>query len=171
MGISSDEKEIKALHLQGKKWISTCCGDRDMFAITEKEQEEKQVAEYLLNNVENILLNGTQLILNEVFKLVGFDVIEDDILKHLVAVRLCQPSSKAGTADYLKAYFDEDMELHKIYRYLDRLHNTLQEKIQQISVEHTRRISRGKICPVFYDVTALYFETDYGDDLRERGGG
>ncbi|MDR2979381.1 MAG: hypothetical protein LBV02_02905 [Bacteroidales bacterium] len=54
-------------------------------------------------------------------------------MKHLVVVRLCQPASKAGTVDYLKSYFDEDVELHKIYRYLDRLHNTLQDKIQQIS--------------------------------------
>ena len=51
-------------------------------------------------------------------------------LKHLVVARLCQPTSKAGTVDYLKSYFDEDVELHKIYRYLDRLHNTLQDKIQ-----------------------------------------
>ncbi|MDR1172191.1 MAG: hypothetical protein LBL24_07040 [Bacteroidales bacterium] len=54
MGVSSDDKAIRALHLQGKKWISACCGDRDMFAIAEKEQEEKQVTEYPLNNVENI---------------------------------------------------------------------------------------------------------------------
>jgi hypothetical protein len=87
----------------------------------------------------------------------------------LVVARLCQLSSKAGTVDYSKSYFDEDMELHKIYRCLDRLHNTLQEKIQQISVEHTRRILGGKIGLVFYDVTALYFETDCSDDLRERG--
>ena len=169
IGVSSDEKEINTFYLQGKKWISAYCGDRDMFAIAEKEREEKQVTEYLLNNVENILLNGTQLILNEVFKLVGFNVIEDDILKHLVVARLCQPSSKSGTVDYLKSYFDEDVELHKIYRYLDRVHNTLQDKIQQISVEHTRRILGGKIGLVFYDVTTLYFETDHSDDLRERG--
>ena len=169
IGVSSDEKEINTFYLQGKKWISAYCGDRDMFVIAEKEREEKQVTEYLLNNVENILLNGTQLILAEVFKLVGFDVIDDDILKHLVVARLCQPASKAGTVDYLKSYFDEDVELHKIYRYLDRLHNTLQDKIQQISVEHTRRILGGKIGLVFYDVTTLYFETDHSDDLRERG--
>jgi hypothetical protein len=72
----------------------------------------------LLSNVENILLNGTQLILNEVFNLVGFDAIDDDILRHLVIAHLCQPTSKAGTVDYLKSYFDEDLELHKIYRYL-----------------------------------------------------
>jgi hypothetical protein len=123
----------------------------------------------LLNNIENILHNGPQLILNQVFKLVGFDTLGDDILRHLVIARLCQPTSKAGTVDYLKSYFDEDVELYKIYRYLDRLHNSLQEKIQQISVEHTKKILVGTIGLVFYDVTTLYFETDYSDDLRERG--
>ena len=169
IGVSSDPKKIEDLYHAGKKWIAAYFGNRDMFALMEQQREEKQVTEYLLNNVENILLNGTQLILNEVFKLVGFDAIDDDILKHLVVARLCQPASKAGTVDYLKSYFDEDVELNKIYRYLDRLHNTLQDKIQQISVEHTRRILGGKIGLVFYDVTTLYFESDYSDDFRERG--
>ena len=169
IGVSSDENEINALYYQGKKWIATYCGAQDMFAIAEREREEKQVTDCLLNNIENILLNGTQLILDQVFKLIGFDTIDDDILKHLVISRLCQPSSKSGTVDYLKSYFDEDVELHKIYRYLDRLYNTQQEKIQQISVAHTQKVLGGKIGLVFYDVTTLYFETDYSDELRERG--
>jgi transposase len=169
IGVSSDVQQIASLYSEGKKWIDSYCGVRDMFAVAEQQREERQVTEYLLNNVENILLNGTQLILNEVFKLVGFDAIDDDILKHLVVARLCQPSSKAGTIDYLKSHFDEDVELNKIYRYLDRLHSTLQDRIQQISVEHTRKILGGKIGLLFYDVTTLYFESDYSDDLRERG--
>ncbi|MDR0982990.1 MAG: IS1634 family transposase [Culturomica sp.] len=169
IGSSSDVAEIDKLFSQGQKWLAAHCGNRDMFQEADRQREEKQITEYFLNNVENILLNGTQLILNEVFKVVGFDAIEDDILKHLVVARLCQPSSKAGTVDYLKSYFDEDVELHKIYRYLDRLHNTLQDKIQQISVEHTRKILGGHIGLVFYDVTTLYFETDHSDELRERG--
>jgi len=83
--------------------------------------------------------------------------------------RLCQPTSKSGTVDYLKSYYDEDVNLSKIYRYLDKLYNTQQEKIQQISVEHTRRILGGRIGIVFYDVTTLYFETDYSDELRQTG--
>ncbi len=169
IGISTDEQEISALYEQGKKWIDLHCGNRDMFKASDRHFEEKQVTEYLLGNIEKILLNGTQLILNEVFNLIGFDAVDDDILKHLVIARLCQPASKAGTVDYLKSYFDEDLELHNIYRYLDRLHNTLQDKIQQISVEHTRRILGGHIGLVFYDVTTLYFESDYSDELRERG--
>ena len=169
IGVSSDDKEITALCLAGKRWIAAHCGKRDIFLEAERAREEKQTVEYLLSNIENILLNGTQLILNEVFKLVGFDAIDDDILKPLVIARLCQPSSKAGTVDYLKSYFDEDVELNRIYRSLDRLHNTLQNTIQEISVEHTRRILGGRIGLVFYDVTTLYFETDRSDDFRERG--
>ena len=169
IGVSSDDNTICELCRDGKKWIAIQTGQRDVFVLHEQQREEKQVADYLLSNIENILLNGTQLILNEVFKLVGFDAIDDDILKQLVIARLCQPTSKAGTVDYLKSYFDEDLELHKIYRYLDRLYNTHQEKIQQISVEHTRKILGGIIGLVFYDVTTLYFETDYSDDFRDKG--
>ena len=123
----------------------------------------------MLSNVENILLNGTQLILSQVFKITGFDSIDDDVLKHLVIARLSQPMSKSGTVDYLKSHFDEDVQLHKIYRYLDKLHDTQKDKIQQISIEHTRKILGGKIGLMFYDVTTLYFEADYGDELREPG--
>ena len=169
IGVSSDEKELAQLCQQGKRWIASHCGKQDMFAIEAQKREEKQVITYLLSNVENILLNGTQLILNQVFRLVGFDAIEDVVFRQLVVSRLCQPQSKVATVDYLKSHFDEDVELYRIYRYLDKLHNTQQEIVQQISVEHTRKILNGRIGVVFYDVTTLYFESDYEDDLRAKG--
>ena len=169
IGVSSDSSEIESLCRQGRKWIDIHCGTLDIFDQAAKEIEEKQVTEYLLSNVEKILINGTQLILNQVFKITGFDSINDNILKHLVIARLSQPMSKASTVDYLKSHFDEDVQLHKIYRYLDKLHSTQQEKIQQLSVEHTRKILGGKIGLMFYDVTTLYFESDYGDELRVAG--
>jgi transposase len=122
-----------------------------------------------LSNVENILLNGTQLILNQVFRIIGFHLIEDMISKHLVVSRICHPCSKVATVDYLKSYFDEDIELHKIYRYLDKLSDTQKDKIQEISVKHTRKVLGGRIGVVFYDVTTLYFETDVADDFRKTG--
>jgi transposase len=169
IGTSNDTPEIEALYIKGKKWISGYLGEQDIFEAHDKALEERQVTEYLLSNVENILLNGVQLILNNVFKLTGLDLIEDDIFRQLVIARLSQPMSKAATVEYLKSHFDEDVQLHRIYRYLDKLYNTQQEKIQQISVEHTRRILGGKIGLLFYDVTTLYFEADYGDELRETG--
>ena len=112
IGVSSADNTISELYREGKRWIATQTGERDMFLLQQQQLEEKQVTDYLLDNIENILLNGTQLILNEVFKLVGFDAIDDDILKHPVIARLCQPTSKAGTVDYLKSYFDEDVEMN-----------------------------------------------------------
>ena len=77
--------------------------------------------------------------------------------------------SKSAMVDYLQSYFDEDVQLHKIYHYLDKLYNTQQEEIQRINVEHTKKILGGNIGLMFYDVTTLYFETDDVDELRERG--
>ena len=168
-GTTTDSSALEKLYVEGKRWIATFLGERDLFVEGRRRQEEEQVVECLLGNIENILLNGTQLILNRVFKLVGFDRIDDDILKHLVVSRICQPRSKVATVDYLKSYFDEDIELHKIYRYPDRLHDRQQDKIQQVSVEHTRKILNGRIGLLFYDVTTLYFESDESDELRERG--
>jgi transposase len=169
IGSSSDEKIIETMYRQGEKWIATQYGNRDMFALHAQKEEEQQVTDYLLSNVENILLNGPQLILNQVFKVIGFEGIEDEVLKHMVVARLCQPTSKTGTVDYLKSYFDEDVNLNKIYRYLDALSDTQKEKIQKISVGHTQKVLGGQIGLVFYDVTTLYFETDIGDELRKTG--
>lgn len=50
-------------------------------------------------------------------------------------------------------HFDEDVDLSKIYRYLDKLNHTRQEKVQDISVRHTRELLGGNIGVMFYDVT------------------
>jgi transposase len=52
---------------------------------------------------------------------------------------------------------------------MDMLYNTEKDTIQKISVEHTRKILGGKIGLMFYDVTTLYFESDYGDGFRIHG--
>ena len=119
--------------------------------------------------MDSVLINGTQLLLNQVYDSIGFDRIPDEILRHLVIARVSQPRSKLATVDYLKSYYDEDIDLNRIYRYMDKLYNTQMELAQQISVEHTRKIFGDKIGLMFYDVTTLYFETSQTDALREPG--
>ncbi|NLX66045.1 MAG: IS1634 family transposase [Bacteroidales bacterium] len=169
IGVSSDPVEVDNLYLQGKRWIVEQTSGRDMFLEQIRQEEEKLAVEGLLNKIEHILINGTQLILNPVYQNIGFDKINDDVLKHLVVSRICQPQSKVATSDYLKSYFDEDVDLNKIYRYLDKLSDTQKDKIQEISVNHTRKVLGGSIGVVFYDVTTLYFETDEDDELRKKG--
>jgi len=169
IGSSCVPFEIEKLYIEGKAWIIRHMGQADMFFQEDKRQIEIEETQRVLDNVDNVLLNGTELILDRVYRQIGFDRIGDDILRQLVIARLSQPLSKLATVDYLKSYYDEDVQLSKIYRYMDKLHQKQQERVQQISVEHTRNILGGNIGLVFYDVTTLYFESDYSDELRERG--
>lgn len=169
IGVSSDPEELLQLEEVGRRWILKHTGKVDLFASHQEEAEEKQLVEGLLSKVENVLLNGSQLLLNRVYDTIGFNEIQDDVLRHLVIARLSQPMSKAATVEYLKSHFDQDIKLHNIYRYLDKLYNTQRERVQQISVAHTRKILNGSIGLMFYDVTTLYFEGDHGDGFRETG--
>ncbi len=83
--------------------------------------------------------------------------------------RLIFPVSKLKTSDYLEKYHDLDYPVQQIYRYMDILHSSQKELVQQISYEHTKRVLGGKVNVVFYDVTTIYFEIDQEDDLRKTG--
>ena len=61
-----------------------------------------------MSNISAVVLNGPQQILNQVYDSIGFNRIRDEVLRHLVIARICQPLSKSATADYLKSYFHED---------------------------------------------------------------
>lgn len=140
-----------------------------MFSDTDGRERELAETERFISNIENILVNGGRLVPNRIFDRIGFDSIDDEIFRTLVVSRLLCPSSKAATVEYLKNHFDEDVDLSKIYRYLDRLNSTQQDKVQDISVAHTTGLLGGSIGVVFYDVTTLYFEADREDDLRKTG--
>ena len=169
MGSSSDPQEIESLSRQGKEWIRRQTGMSDMFADAEGRSREKGEVERFFASIENVLVNGDSLIIERIFDSIGFAEIKDDVFKKLVIARLSFPSSKAATVEYLKNHFDEDVDLSKIYRYLDKLNHTQQEKIQDISVRHTKELLGGSIGVMFYDVTTLYFEADREDDFRKTG--
>ncbi len=172
IGTGKTADEINSLMLQGHKWLhSRLYGNSDLFSPSPESIKARNIAdiEQFLCNIDCVLLNGVELILDRVYRRIGFDKINDEILRQLVISRICQPSSKSGTVDYLLHYFDEDVKLSKIYRYLDKLSNSQKESAQEISVTHTKELLGGRIGVVFYDVTTLYFESDKGDDLRISG--
>ena len=170
VGVSCDEAEIDRLCRKGREWIKSHLGIQELdFEGPERKERELQTAEAVLSNVDAILLNGAKLILDKVYDSVGFNRVDDEILRHLVVARLCQPMSKMATVEYLKSHFDEDVDLSKIYRYLDKLYNTQKDIVQRISVEHTFEVLGGRVEMQFYDVTSLYFESFREDVLRTPG--
>ena len=61
IGSSKDELFVDDLIKKGRQWIEVQSGSPDMFKQKAREEEEKQVTEHLLSNIENVLINGTQL--------------------------------------------------------------------------------------------------------------
>ena len=174
IGIARDVSEVGSLVTKGKEWIGREQTRRhprlDLFG-EERGECEREIAEVerVLSNVENILLNGCDLILDRTFDRIGFNRIDDDVFRKLVKARLSYPASKTGTVEYLKNHFDDDVNLSRIYRYLDKLSGRQHEVVQDICVRHTAKMFGGNIGVLFYDVTTLYFEADYEDDLRKTG--
>lgn len=174
IGIAKSDEEVDALITRGREWIDREKQRRhprlDLFGDEREKCETELIsAEHMLSCITNITIDGADLILDRVFDNVGFNRIEDDVFRKLVKARLSYPASKAATVEYLKNHFDDDVSLSKIYRYLDKLNDSQHSIIQDISVEHTRKILGGRIGVLFYDVTTLYFEADYEDELRKTG--
>ena len=169
IGVAYNEDEVENLVYEAKEWIYRENSRRhpqlDLFG-DEREacDREREEVRRVLSNVSNILLNGCDLILDRTFDRIGFNRI-DDVFRKLVKARLAYPTSKAATVEYLKNHFDEDVDLSKTYRYLDKLSGHQHEIVQDISLRHTAKLFGGNIGVLFYDVTTLYYEADYEDDF------
>ena len=168
-GSSKSEENLAAMEKDASDFISTYGGQTVIDFERCRKEEEREHAEKLFESIVDIRQDGVRLILEPIYNAMGFDALGDETLKFLSIARICQPKSKVATVEYLKRYFDEDVNLNRIYRYMDTLYNTRREQIQQISVEHTRQLLGGRIGIVFYDVTTLYFETAREDVLRSPG--
>ncbi|GHS91745.1 hypothetical protein FACS1894174_05130 [Bacteroidia bacterium] len=168
LGTANTEDEAETLCNDAQKWIHAYAGQQEL-DFNDVKGREREETERVISNTDTVLINGTQLLLDRIYDDIGFNRIPDEILRHLVIARVSQPASKLATTEYLKSYYDEDVDLNHVYRYMDKLYNTQQELVQQISVEHTRKMLGGKIGLMFYDVTTLYFESAKTDDLRKPG--
>ena len=82
IGIARDVSEVGSLVTKGKEWIGREQTRRhprlDLFG-EERGGCEREIAEVerVLSNVENILLNGCDLILDRTFDRIGFNRIDD----------------------------------------------------------------------------------------------
>ena len=164
-GTASTEEEVSALYCKAQHWLKTN-GNQLSLDFEDIKGRERDETLRVLDNLDSVLINGTQLLLSQVYDSIGFNRIPDDVPRHLAIARVSQPRSKLATVSYLKSYYDEDLDLNQIYRYMDKLYSTQRELVQQISVEHTQKVLGGKIGLLFYDVTTLYFQTSRTDVLR-----
>ncbi len=157
IGVSSDEQEIEALVCKANEWILHY-GGQTVLDFDGVGKASAQVDE-MLDNIRVCDDKRTQLILNKVYDAVGFDAISDDVLRNLVIARICQPGSKMATS----AYFKEDLNHWRIYRYMDKLYNTQQE-----TAEARRLPGPGPGVSIMPPVPSSYREKKKENDSKNR---
>ncbi len=166
IGSSSDPEEINRFFLKGKQEVINLTKQT---SLNFEQETEQHFITTFFKGIEMFSLAGPELLLGRLFDEIGFNAIDDDLLRHLVIARLVYPSSKLKTVDYLFKYKGITLDINKIYRYLDKIHKQQIQQIQDISYRHTLRIMGQQMSVVFYDVTTLYFEAEDEDDLRKTG--
>ena len=165
-GSSSDESELLRLEQEANQYIRTY-GGQTVIDFDRPDTEEERA--HLFSSIQSIVQNGPHLILDRIYDGIGFGGLGSEMLRDLVVSRVCCPRSKLATTDYLRRYRGREVDINVIYRFMDKLDESFRQQVQQISVEHTRKILGGKIGIVFYDVTTLYFETAREDALLTPG--
>lgn len=164
IGSSSVPSEIDRLLLEAKNWIQLKSGTQQL-DFTNYQHHTSLV----LDGIEQITLLGPELLLGKIFDQIGFNQIQDLLFRQLVIARLIFPGSKLKTTDYLSKYHYLQVDVQRVYRYLDKLYSHQKVFIEQISYEHTMSVLKEKISIVFYDVTTVYFESQQEDQLRKTG--
>lgn len=166
IGSSDNEQQIQKLFLLGKQEIERLKGQSKLF-ISENDGFVEQVFDALDN--ASIKTVGPEIIFGKIFDNIGFNDIQEELFRHLVIARLAFPLSKLKTIEYLYRFQGITLDIDAVYRFLDKLNDSLKEQVEQIAFSHTLKVLEGKINIVFYDMTTLYFEASDEDDLRKTG--
>ena len=121
---------------------------------------------------ESRVVEGIHVVFGSVLDTFGlqsyFGKKQYDVFRHIVMTRIAWPSSKLRSSENLSKYFDIDIPVQKIYRFMDVLEN--QEGLIQGALFNAFRPLIGEKTEVlFFDVTTLYFESEDEDELRRFG--
>jgi len=168
IGCATLAAEIDKLEKTARKEIERI-KNKGQLSIFQSEKDLSIEAVFTSLQNSNIRIVGPELIFGKVFDYIGLNQINEELFRHLVIARLAFPLSKLKTVEYLYRYQGVQLEINAVYRFLDKLNNTLKEKVEQIVFQHTQKVLGGQIGVVFYDMTTLYFEASDEDDLRKTG--
>jgi len=166
IGSATIQQKIDRLVNLAKQEIDRLTAQPKLF-ISESDAAIEQ-AFTVLNN-SNIRTLGPEIIFGEIYDSIGFGAIGERLFRHLVIARLAFPLSKLKTIDYLYRYQGTSLDIDSVYRFLDKLNDKLKPQVEQIAFTHIKKVLKGNISVVFYDMTTLYFEASDEDDLRKTG--
>jgi len=167
VGSSSDPEEITYLRKKAYTLIPTLIGQTSIDFWSDSTKEF--VSNLKRVKTSQVQVDGPERVFGKIFDDIGFNEVREELFRHLVITRIIAPGSKLKTVDYLERYKGISIDISKVYRFMDTLHRSLKEQVEQIAFDYTKSVLGGNISVVFYDMTTLYFEAEDEDDLRIPG--
>lgn len=169
LGTAHNERELSDLKRQAELYIENNLGIAPLFPEYSTTIRRQQTST-LLNSLE-FATSRHSLIYETLFSWysrLGFDRIDNQLLRDLAIVRLVEPTSKLKSLEFLARYFGVDYSPTKMYREIPKLalHQTQAEKI---AVQYAIIHHHFSFALVFYDVSTLYFESFTESDLQKCG--
>lgn len=169
LGTAHNEGELSDLKRQAELYIENNLGIAPLFPEYSTNIRRQQTST-LLNSLEfaTSLHNLIYETLFSWYSHLGFDRIDNPLLRDLAIVRLIEPTSKLKSLEFLARYFGVDYSPTKMYREIPKLalHQTQAEKI---AVQYAIIHHHFSFTLVFYDVSTLYFESFTESDLQKCG--
>jgi transposase len=105
--------------------------------------------------------------LQEQYRQLGFDRLDDEVFEALCITRVVEPTSKLDSLRVMADLGADTFDRNKLYRCLVRAANSDYRKIiSQACFDH---VYGCDLTLVLYDVTTLYFEIQEEDDYRKPG--
>ena len=169
IGTGKNLQEIEDLKKIGSQYIDnlrTSSGEISFF----KDENPLMFLEEVISNlsIKESFHTFAHEFLDHVYKLNGFDNLENRVLKDLSIMRIIEPVSKIDSIRLMHRYFNINYSEGTLNRALSKI-ITQKSEIEEIAVEYAKKNLNFDFSLVFYDVTNLYFESFKSDEFRKPG--
>jgi transposase len=155
-------------HEEGNKNILTkrTYKDKDYQVDVRNLKEEQRVIKGIHDVYGNLF---EELNFKSIFKNPARSKSSLEIFKNIVLARIAHPTSKNESVEMLAEHFGIYLDLHKVYKMMDKIDDEVISKLNKLSFKETSKLFNNKLDVVFYDCTTIYFECFEEDDLRKNG--
>lgn len=166
IGSARKTEELPLLEKEARQWLETYSGQTSFF------ETQPTLVPYITKWDERQFVGVRYSLAYEVCSVVynrlGYDQIDDPLLRDLCIMRVLEPASKTRSLELLERYFGIAYSQRTLYRHLP-LFVGYKTQAEQIATAFAKQELRDDLSIVLYDVTTLYFESFNADNLRKPG--
>src|SRR5690606_9539718 len=162
-GSAHDDAELAVLMQAARESLNTGQGELDLGLAAAAPAPATRAR--VLATASQILWD----VLDDAYRLLGFDTIGDEAFRALVLARIIEPTSKADTVRVLEEIGVPAPHVNTLHAALRRCAGRDYRRVlAKACLAHSARTT-GQAAMVLYDTTTLHFENDDEDDLRRVG--